>query len=48
MRSRIHNIVLLASMLLTIVAITSCNRSPQGSDEELTLLIAPLRGVMRS
>ena len=39
MRSRIHNIVLLASMLLTIVAITSCNRSPQGSDEELTLLI---------
>ena len=26
-------------MLLTIVAITSCNRSPQGSDEELTLLI---------
>ncbi len=39
MRSRIHNIVLLASMLLTIVAITSCSRSPQGSDEELTLLI---------
>ena len=39
MRSRIHNIVLLASMLLTVVAITSCNRSPQGSDEELTLLI---------
>lgn len=39
MRSRIHNIVLLASMLLTIAAITSCNRSPQGSDEELTLLI---------
>ena len=39
MRSRIHNIVLFASMLLTIVAITSCNRSPQGSDEELTLLI---------
>ena len=26
-------------MLLTIVAITSCSRSPQGSDEELTLLI---------
>ena len=26
-------------MLLTVVAITSCNRSPQGSDEELTLLI---------
>ena len=26
-------------MLLTIAAITSCNRSPQGSDEELTLLI---------
>ncbi|WP_299368417.1 hypothetical protein [uncultured Porphyromonas sp.] len=39
MRSRIYNIVLLASMLLTVVAITSCNRSPQGSDEELTLLI---------
>ena len=39
MRSRIHNIVLLASMLLTVVAITSCSRSPQGSDEELTLLI---------
>lgn len=39
MRSRIHNIVLLASMLLTIVAITSCSRSPQGSDEDLTLLI---------
>lgn len=39
MRLRIYNIVLLASMLLTIVAITSCNRSPQGSDEELTLLI---------
>ncbi len=39
MRSRIHNIVLLASMLLTIVAITSCNNSPEESDEELTLLI---------
>lgn len=39
MRSRIHNIVLLASMLLTFVAITSCNNSPEGSDEELTLLI---------
>ena len=39
MRSRIHNIVLLASMLLTIVAITSCNNSPKESDEELTLLI---------
>ena len=26
-------------MLLTIVAITSCNNSPEGSDEELTLLI---------
>ena len=26
-------------MLLTVVAITSCGRSPQGSDEELTLLI---------
>ena len=39
MRSRVHNIVLLASMLLTIVAITSCNNSPKESDEELTLLI---------
>ena len=39
MRSRIHNIVLLASMLLTVAATTSCSRSPQGSDEELTLLI---------
>ena len=39
MRSRIHNIVLLASMLLTIVAITSCNNSPGESDQELTLLI---------
>ena len=39
MRSRIYNIVLLASMLLTVVAITSCSHSPQGSDEELTLLI---------
>lgn len=39
MRSRIHNIVLLASMLLTIVAITSCNNSPEESDQELTLLI---------
>lgn len=26
-------------MLLTFVAITSCNNSPEGSDEELTLLI---------
>ena len=39
MRSRIHNILLLAGMLLTVVATTSCSRSPQGSDEELTLLI---------
>ncbi len=40
MRSRIHNILLLlAGMLLTIAATTSCSRSPQGSDEELTLLI---------
>ncbi len=40
MRSRIHNILLLlAGMLLTIAAATSCSRSPQGSDEELTLLI---------
>ena len=40
MRSRIHNILLLlASTLLAVVAMTSCGRSPQGSDEELTLLI---------
>ena len=39
MRSRIHNILLLAGMLLTIAVTTSCSRSPQGSDEELTLLI---------
>ena len=40
MRSRIHDILLLlAGMLLTVAATTSCNRSPQGSDEELTLLI---------
>lgn len=39
MRSRIHNIVLVASMLLTVVAITSCNNSPKESDQELTLLI---------
>ena len=40
MRSRIQNILLLlAGMLLTVAATTSCSRSPQGSDEELTLLI---------
>lgn len=39
MRSRIHNIVLLASMLLTIVAITSCNNSPEESDQELSLFV---------
>ena len=39
MRSRIHNIVLLASMLLTIVAITSCNNSPEDSDQELSLFV---------
>ena len=40
MRSRIHDILLLlAGMLLTVAATTSCSRSPQGSDEELTLLI---------
>ncbi len=41
MRSRIHNILLLlASMLLAVAAMTSCGRSPlEGSDEELTLLI---------
>ena len=40
MRSRIHNILLLlASTLLAVAAMTSCGRSPQGSDEELTLLI---------
>ena len=40
MRSRIQNILLLlAGMLLTVAATTSCGRSPQGSDEELTLLI---------
>lgn len=40
MRSRIHNILLLlASMLLTVVAITSCNNSPKESDQERTLII---------
>ena len=41
MRSRIHNILLLlASTLLAVAAMTSCGRSPlEGSDEELTLLI---------
>ena len=40
MRPRIYNILLLlAGMLLAVAATTSCSRSPQGSDEELTLLI---------
>ncbi|WP_027451599.1 hypothetical protein [Porphyromonas uenonis] len=39
MRARIHNILLLASMLLSVVAITSCNNSPKGSDQERTLII---------
>ena len=40
MRARIHNILLLlASMLLTVVAITSCNNSPKESDQERTLII---------
>ena len=39
MRSRIHNILLLAGMLLTIAATTSCVYNTPGGDEELTLLI---------
>ena len=39
MRSRIHNIVLLASMLLAVVAITSCNNSPKEDDQELSLFV---------
>ena len=39
MRSRIHNILLLLAGMLLVAATTSCSRSPQGSDEELTLLI---------
>lgn len=39
MLSRIHNILLLASMLLSVVAITSCNNSPKESDQERTLII---------
>lgn len=39
MRARIHNILLLASMLLSVVAITSCNNSPKESDQERTLII---------
>lgn len=39
MRSRIHNIVLLASMLLAVVAITSCNNSPKEGDQELSLFV---------
>ena len=40
MRARIHNILLLAGLLLSAVALTGCGRSPlEESDEELTLLI---------
>ncbi len=39
MRSRIHNILLLAGMLLTIAVTTSCVYNTPGGDEELTLLI---------
>lgn len=40
MRSRIHNILLLAGLLFSAVALTGCGRSPlEGSDEEQTLLI---------
>ena len=40
MRSRIYNILLLAGLLLSAVALTGCGRSPlEGSDEEQTLLI---------
>ena len=40
MRARIHNILLLAGLLLSAVVLTGCGRSPlEGSDEELTLLI---------
>lgn len=39
MRARIQNILLLLAGMLLVAATTSCSRSPQGSDEELTLLI---------
>ena len=39
MRSRIQNILLLLAGMLLVAATTSCSRSPQGSDEDLTLLI---------
>lgn len=39
MRARIQNILLLLVGMLLVAATTSCSRSPQGSDEELTLLI---------
>ena len=39
MRARIHNILLLFAGMLLVAATTSCSRSPEGSDEELTLLI---------
>ena len=39
MRSRIHNILLLAGMLLTIALTTSCVYNTPAEDEELTLLI---------
>lgn len=39
MRSRIQNILLLLAGMLLVAGTTSCSRSPQGSDEDLTLLI---------
>lgn len=50
MRSRIQNILLLLAGMLLVAATTSCSRSPQGSDEGLTLLIklssaTPFRAV---
>lgn len=39
MRARIQNILLLLAGMLLVAATTSCSRSPEGSDEELTLLI---------
>ena len=50
MRSRIQNILLLLAGMLLVAGTTSCSRSPQGSDEDLTLLIklssaTPFRAV---
>ena len=39
MRSRIQNILLLLAGMLLVAGTTSCSRSPQGSDEDLTLLV---------